>query len=121
MGTQKNHLNEMVLLSNPKHMFKLIDREKMTFYAQKFCLTGPMRNNSENIQHAIYFVQKYVSMTRKCLQPHTTDLLMALRGRDGVQRNFDVSLCVFCKLMRGREDPNTTKSRSSMARQRNTI
>ena len=39
MGTQKNHLNEMALLST-QNMFKLIDREKTTFLLSKFVLNG---------------------------------------------------------------------------------
>ena len=36
MGTQKNGSFE-----HPKHMFKLMDK-KSQFYANYFCLTGPM-------------------------------------------------------------------------------
>ena len=35
VGTQKNHHDEKVF-EHPKHMFKLIDIEINTFYAQKF-------------------------------------------------------------------------------------
>ena len=42
VGTQKNRLNETVLLKHPKHIFKLTDKKIIVFYAEKFCLTGPM-------------------------------------------------------------------------------
>ena len=36
VGTQKNHLNEKVLLSNPKHMFELTGKRKNLFTLENF-------------------------------------------------------------------------------------
>ena len=41
MGTQKNRLNEKVLLS-AENTLKLIDKERNTILLSKVCLTGPM-------------------------------------------------------------------------------
>ena len=37
VGAQKNRLIEHL-----KHMFKFRDKEMITIYAEKFCVTGPM-------------------------------------------------------------------------------
>ena len=42
VGTQKNHLNEMVLLSTQNIYLDCWVRKQLQFYSQKFCLTGPM-------------------------------------------------------------------------------
>ena len=41
VGTQKNRLNEMVLLST-QYMFRLLGKKIIAFLLSKFCLTGPM-------------------------------------------------------------------------------
>ena len=41
MGTQKNHLDEAVLLST-QNMFKLMGKKIITILHLKNCLTGPM-------------------------------------------------------------------------------
>ena len=43
MGTQKNCLNETVLLSNQNTCLNRWIRKQSQFYAHKFCLTGPMK------------------------------------------------------------------------------
>ena len=42
MGTQKNRLNETVLLSTQNICFKLWVRKYLQFYAEKFCLSKPV-------------------------------------------------------------------------------
>ena len=42
MGTQKNCLNEMVLLSTQNICLILLVRKYSQFYARKFCLSEPM-------------------------------------------------------------------------------
>ena len=42
VGTQKNRLNETVLLSTQNTCLNEWIRKESQFYAQKFCLTGPM-------------------------------------------------------------------------------
>ena len=42
MGTQKNHLNEMVLLSTENICQKLWVRKYLQFYAENFCLSKPV-------------------------------------------------------------------------------
>ena len=42
MGTQKNRLNEMVLLSTQNICSNRSIRKYLHFYAQKFCLSKPM-------------------------------------------------------------------------------
>ena len=44
MGAQKNRLNEMFLLERPKHMFKLIDKEKKQFLPSKSLLNWTYAN-----------------------------------------------------------------------------
>ena len=41
VGTQKNRLNETVLLSTQKHMFKLMDKKTITFLCSKIFLNWP--------------------------------------------------------------------------------
>ena len=42
MGTQKNRLNEMVLLSTQNICKKIWVRKYLLFYAENFCLSKPM-------------------------------------------------------------------------------
>ena len=42
VGTQKNHLNETVLLSTQNICLKIWVRKYLQFYAEKFCLSKPM-------------------------------------------------------------------------------
>ena len=42
MGTQKNHLNEAVLLSTQNICQKLWVRKYLQFYAENFCLSKPV-------------------------------------------------------------------------------
>ena len=47
MGTQKNHLNETVLLG-PKHMLKIMGKKIFKFYSEMFCLSKPVAQDSIN-------------------------------------------------------------------------
>ena len=42
MGTQKNRLNETVLLSTQNIMLKLMGKKNLQFYTEKFCLSKSM-------------------------------------------------------------------------------
>ena len=41
---KKKRLNETILLSSTKHMFKLMDKKIITILRSKFRFTGPMAN-----------------------------------------------------------------------------
>ena len=43
VGTQKNHLNETVLLSTQNISFNWWVRKYLQFYTQKFCLSKPVK------------------------------------------------------------------------------
>ena len=45
MGTQKNHLDETVLLGTQNICLKLRVGKYLQFYAQKFCLSKPILKN----------------------------------------------------------------------------
>ena len=47
VGTQKNPLNETVLLSTKKHMFKLMAKKIFTILHPIFCLSGGLINNNK--------------------------------------------------------------------------
>ena len=49
MGTQKNHLNEMVLLSTQNICYKLWIRKYSQFYSKNFCLSIPVVTTRESL------------------------------------------------------------------------
>ena len=63
VGTQKNCLNETVLLSTLKHMFKLMAKKIIKFYANKISLSGSMyklhaKETQKCMRHAM--IPKYI-------------------------------------------------------------
>ena len=49
MGTQKNRLNETVLLSTQNMCLKLRVRKYLQFHAEKFCLSKPVKFLKERL------------------------------------------------------------------------
>ena len=64
VGTQKNRLEETVLFENPKHMFKLMIKEKITFLR----LTGPTAQDERATQNSLsLFLHKNIELVHEIL------------------------------------------------------
>ena len=65
IGTQKNLLNETVLLSTQKLMLKLMGKKITIFYAQKFCLSKPMLDNF--CDNLVSILTLFPPVTKNCM------------------------------------------------------
>ena len=59
MGTQKNRLNEAVLLSTKNICCKLLVRKYLQFYAGKFCLSKPVGESCSEESIGLQVVNVY--------------------------------------------------------------
>ena len=84
VGSQKNRLDETILLEHPKHMFTLMGKKIITILRKMLCLTGSM----DQFVHLHSFIGTFVILYLECKL--YTIVLVLLHG------NFFSILVSFC-------------------------
>ena len=100
MGTQKNRLNEKVLLSTQNKCLKLGVRKYLQFYAEKFCLSKPMYLQTTHSYFEGGYQDTNVYILDDLKSGHTIDgpSIIMNGNRYGRKISFKCTLCTCNKI-----------------------